>query len=76
MRAGLGDGLLNESDLLSVLSLFLGLKSLWSESDDEHEAEQLEEDDEHESEQFEEELEPEHEDVNELRIASSDAINL
>jgi hypothetical protein len=41
------------------------LKSLWSESDDEHEAEQLEE-----------ELEPEHEDVNELRIASSDAINL
>lgn len=65
MRAGLGDGLLKESDLLSVLSLFLGLKSLWSESDDEHEAEQLEE-----------ELEPEHEDVNELRIASSDAINL
>jgi len=40
------------------------LKSLWSESEDEDEAE------------LEEEPEPEHEDVNELRIASSDAISL
>lgn len=50
------------NDFLSDLSLFLGLKSELSDDEDEEE--------------LEAELEPEHEEVKELRIASSDAINL